>query len=80
GNTTGVNGAKDAAHIRVFSEGVRAAATRKDDLAQRANGGEDDSPSRALAKAIKRVAEREKGLDVIAVRRPDRFQRGGDHT
>jgi hypothetical protein len=80
GNTTGVNGAKDAAHVRVFSEGVRAAATRDDDLAQRANGGEDDSRSRALAKAIKRVAEREKGLEVIAVRRPDRFQRGGDHT
>ena len=47
--------------------------------AQRANGGEDDSPSRALAKAIKRVAGQAKGIEVIAVRRPDRFQRGGDH-
>jgi len=35
----------------------------------------------ALAKAIVRVAETDKGigLDVIAMRRPDRFQRGGDH-
>ncbi|WP_046348532.1 M28 family metallopeptidase [Sphingomonas changbaiensis] len=80
GNTHGVGGAHDDTHVRVFSEGIRADATREDDLAQRANGGEDDSPSRSLAKAIKRVAEQDKGLDVIAVRRPDRFQRGGDHT
>lgn len=79
GNTHGVGGAHDDAHVRVFSEGIRAAATREDDLAQRANGGEDDSPSRSLAKAVKRVAQSSKGLEVIAVRRPDRFQRGGDH-
>jgi hypothetical protein len=80
GNTHGVGGARDDTHVRVFSEGIRAVATREEDLAQRANGGEDDSPSRSLAKAIKRVAESGKGLEVIAVRRPDRFQRGGDHT
>ncbi len=79
GNTHGVGGAHDDTHVRVFSEGIRAAATREDDLAQRANGGEDDSPSRSLAKAVKRVAQSSKGLEVIAVRRPDRFQRGGDH-
>lgn len=80
GNTHGIGGAHDDARVRVFSEGIRLAATRDEDVAQRANGGEDDSPSRSLAKAIDRVAEREKGLDVIAVRRSDRFQRGGDHT
>ncbi|MFD1611825.1 M28 family metallopeptidase [Sphingomonas tabacisoli] len=80
GNTTGVGGARDDKHVRVFSEGIRAAATLDEDKAQRANGGEDDSPSRALAKAIKRVADREHGLGAMAVRRPDRFQRGGDHT
>jgi hypothetical protein len=79
GNTHGVGGAHDDTHVRVFSEGIRLAATRDDDLAQRANGGEDDSPSRSLAKAVKRVAQASKGLEVIAVRRPDRFQRGGDH-
>jgi Zn-dependent M28 family amino/carboxypeptidase len=80
GNTHGISGAHDDTHIRVFSEGIRAAGTREEDLAQRANGGENDSPSRSLAKAIKRVAGQEKGLGVIAVGRPDRFQRGGDHT
>jgi hypothetical protein len=79
GNTHGVGGAHDDTHVRVFSEGIRLAATREDDLAQRANGGEDDSPSRSLAKAVKRVAKASNGLEVIAVRRPDRFQRGGDH-
>ncbi|MBA2921228.1 M28 family peptidase [Sphingomonas sp. MAH-20] len=79
GNTHGVGGAHDDAYVRVFSEGIRAAATREDDLAQRANGGEDDSPSRSLAKAVKRIAQSSNGLEVIAVRRPDRFQRGGDH-
>lgn len=79
GNTHGVGGAHDDTHVRVFSEGIRIAASREDDLAQRANGGEDDSPSRSLAKAVKRVAQSSNGLEVIAVRRPDRFQRGGDH-
>ena len=79
GNTHGVGGARDDAHVRVFSEGVRLSGDLDAAKAQRANGGEDDSPSRALAKAIKRVAGQAKGIDVIAVRRPDRFQRGGDH-
>lgn len=80
GNTHGVSGAHDDTQVRVFSEGVRAAATLDEDKAMRANGGEDDSPSRSLTKAIRRVAERERGIGAMAVRRPDRFQRGGDHT
>jgi hypothetical protein len=50
-------------------------------LARRGIGGEDDGPSRALAKAAIRVGERNPaiGLEVLAVRRPDRFRRGGDH-
>jgi hypothetical protein len=80
GNTRGIGGASDDRQVRVFSEGVRLSGDLDAAKAQRANGGEDDSPSRALAKAIRRVAEREGGLAAMAVRRPDRFQRGGDHT
>lgn len=80
GNTHGIGGARDDKRVRVFSEGVRLSGDLDGAKAQRANGGEDDSPSRALAKAIKRVAGEAKGIEVIAVRRPDRFQRGGDHT
>ncbi len=85
GNTTGLSGQRVADRVRVFSEGVGAAAELDAVRALRMNGGEDDGPSRALAKAVRRIAERERGRDpgalsVLAVRRPDRFQRGGDHT
>lgn len=80
GNTHGIGGEHVDDRVRVFSEGITAAADLPGVKQQRAIGGEDDSPSRALAKAIVRVAAANKavGLDVIAVRRPDRFQRGGD--
>jgi hypothetical protein len=81
GNTHGIGGEHVDDRVRVFSEGIAAAADAAGIKQQRAIGGEDDSPSRALAKAVVRVAagDRAIGLDVIAVRRPDRFQRGGDH-
>jgi len=82
GNTHGIGGEHVDDTVRVFSEGVQAAIDPAGVRQQRAIGGEDDSPSRALAKAVVRVAAANRtsiGLDVIAVRRPDRFQRGGDH-
>ena len=80
GNTHGIGGEHIDNRVRVFSEGIRAAADADGIKAQRAIGGEDDSPSRALAKAVRRVAAaRHLPLEVVAVRRPDRFQRGGDH-
>lgn len=77
GNTHGIGGEHITDVVRVFSEGIQIAGNP----AERGNGGEDDSPSRALAKAVARVASAEPriGLKVFAVRRPDRFQRGGDH-
>lgn len=82
GNTTGQNGQIVADRVRVFSEGIRSAEDAKAGMTRRGIGGEDDGPSRALAKAIDDIAEANPqiGLDVFAVRRPDRFGRGGDHT
>ncbi|RVT39464.1 M28 family peptidase [Sphingobium algorifonticola] len=82
GNTLGTNGQIVDQRIRVFSEGIQSSADIKGALARRGIGGEDDSPSRALAKKIDGIAENTPsiGLDVFAVRRPDRFGRGGDHT
>ena len=81
GNTIGQNGERVADRVRVFSEGIREAEPIEAQLARRADGGEDDGPSRALAKAIDAVAETlPGGLDVFVVRRPDRFGRGGDHS
>ncbi|WP_189338303.1 M28 family peptidase [Sphingobium sp. SCG-1] len=82
GNTVGQNGTIVDRRVRVFSEGIGAAGDIKAALTRRGIGGEDDSPSRALAKKVDGIAEDNPdiGLDVFAVRRPDRFGRGGDHS
>ena len=81
GNTVGQDGRRVADRVRVFSEGIRQAEPLDAQMARGADGGEDDGPSRALAKAIDGVAEKMPGgLDVFVVRRFDRFSRGGDHT
>lgn len=80
GNTMGQNGVRVADRVRVFSEGIRASEGIEDQVRRRGDGGEDDGPSRALAKAVDKVASGVPGgLDVFVVRRPDRFGRGGDH-
>ncbi|OYY89933.1 MAG: peptidase M28 [Sphingomonas sp. 28-66-16] len=80
GNTMGQNGVRVADRVRVFSEGIRASEDLKEQLARRGNGGEDDGPSRMLAKTIDGIAAAiPGGLDVFVDRRPDRFGRGGDH-
>jgi hypothetical protein len=84
GNTYGMeNGIKNNTNVRVFSEGVPS--TVSGDTRALAslinNGGENDSPSRQLARYIKEVAERYVShLDVKMVYRRDRFLRGGDQT
>jgi hypothetical protein len=80
GNSIGQGGVVANKSVRVFSEGIRDSEDLKADLARRMNGGEDDGPSRALAKTIDQVAAGiPGGLDAFIVRRPDRFGRGGDH-
>ncbi|MBB6227235.1 hypothetical protein FHS79_001401 [Polymorphobacter multimanifer] len=80
GGTRGMAGQRVTDRVRVFSEGLRTSETPQEQLLRRANGAEDDGPSRALAKAIDHVAgDIRGGLDVVIVRRPDRFGRGGDH-
>lgn len=80
GGSRGLAGQQVTDRVRVFSEGLRTSELPQEQLLRRANGGEDDGPSRAVAKAIDDVAEGiPGGLDVFVVRRPDRFGRGGDH-
>ncbi len=80
GNTRGQDGRIVADRVRVFSEGLRFAEDEAAGRVRRGNGGEDDGPSRALAKAVARIAPGAKtGLTPFLVRRPDRFSRGGDH-
>ena len=80
GNTVGQDGRVVADKVRVFSEGIRSSEGEAAQRARRGNGGEDDGPSRALAKAIGKIAGQTRGsLTPFLVRRPDRFGRGGDH-
>lgn len=81
GNSCGSDGVCDAAHVRVFSEAVRADFTPEYLAALRSLGGENDSPSRNLSRFIDGIADRLNiGLDVRQVWRNDRFGRGGDHS
>ena len=80
GNSVGQGGVRVADRVRVFSEGIRASESLVEQVRRRGEGGEDDGPSRALAKLIDGVAEQDRrGIDVFVDRRPDRFGRGGDH-
>ena len=83
GNTHGMEtDLKDNLNVRVFSEGVPSVAA--DDKKTVANlialGGENDSPSRELARYVKEIGERYVDqLDVKLIYRRDRYLRGGDH-
>ncbi len=80
GNSLGQGGVVDANRVRVFSEGIRASEDLPQQQRRRGEGGEDDGPSRALAKTIDGIADViPGGFDVVIDRRPDRFGRGGDH-
>jgi hypothetical protein len=80
GNSKGQDGRIVADRVRVFSEGIRFSEGEGAQRERRGNGGEDDGLSRALAKAVARIAPKAAtGLTPFLVRRPDRFSRGGDH-
>ena len=71
---------QDHSLVRVFSEGVPAAATEQDIRRIRGLGGESDSGSRQVARYIAEVG-RVYGVGVkpVLVFRLDRYLRGGDH-
>jgi acetylornithine deacetylase/succinyl-diaminopimelate desuccinylase-like protein len=83
GNTHGMEtDLKDNRSVRVFSEGVPtvAAGNERQIASLISLGGENDSPSRELARYTKETAERYVDqLDVKLIYRRDRYLRGGDH-
>ena len=88
------NPQQDSTIVRVFSEGIPAAAlepfrppasqktmVREDVRAIRSIGSESDSDSRQLARYIAEVARTyQSQVKPMLVFRPDRYLRGGDHT
>ncbi|WP_137679241.1 M28 family peptidase [Aurantiacibacter suaedae] len=80
GGSCGSDGVCDNAHVRVFSEGLRADASEQDAARMRSLGGQDDSPSRNVSRWLDGLADDfVGGLDVRQVFRADRMGRGGDH-
>ena len=80
GSSLGGNGVHDARTVRVFSEGVPSNETLAEANTRRSVGGENDAPSRQLARFIKETGEAYvPQMKVMMVYRRDRYGRGGDH-
>ena len=75
-----LNRQQDAGVVRVFSEGIPAAATDAEIKRLRALGGESDSSSRELARYIAETGRAyESEVKPLLIFRQDRYLRGGDH-
>ena len=80
GSSLGGNGVRDPHTVRVFSEGVPSNETPAEATTRRSVGGENDSPSRQLARFIKETGEHYvPAMKVLMIYRRDRYGRGGDH-
>ncbi len=80
GSSLGGNGVHDPRTVRVFSEGVPSNETTQEATTRRSVGGENDSPSRQLARFIKETSETYvPAMKVWMIYRRDRYGRGGDH-
>lgn len=80
GSFTGDDGFEDPHVIRVFAEGPPLTENATVRAQRLSVGGENDSPTRNLARFIHEVGENEyTEMNVSIVYRLDRFLRGGDH-
>jgi Peptidase family M28 len=71
---------QDSSVVRVFSEGLAAAAGDAEIKRIRSLGGENDSTSRELARYIADIGRSyDAGVKPLLIFRLDRFLRGGDH-
>ena len=79
GNALDGTGA-DPRTVRLFVEGVPTSETAAQAATRRSVGGENDGPSRQLARFVTDVAQNEDtGMTVRVVWRRDRYLRGSDH-
>ena len=80
GSSRSDTGKRDNRSIRVFSEGVPTDETPAQAALRKSVGGENDSPSRQLARYIKETgAKYLPQFKVNLIYRRDRYLRGGDH-
>ncbi|MGC4896836.1 M20/M25/M40 family metallo-hydrolase [Micromonospora sp. DT31] len=80
GSSTADDGTRDPRTVRLFAEGVPTAETPAEASVRQSVGGENDSPSRQLARFVRDVADNAAtGMDVRVIYRRDRYLRGSDH-
>jgi hypothetical protein len=81
GSSRSEKGDIDRGSVRLFAQGVPATAKPDDELlALLREGGENDTPPRELARAIRDIAGRYvPSFKVRVIYRADRYLRGGDH-
>jgi len=80
GGVTTYKNAPDRQSIRVFSEGVPSNETTQEANTRRSVGGENDSPSRQLARYVKEMDDIYlPKFKAVMIYRRDRYGRGGDH-
>lgn len=81
GNTRSADGKVERGKVRLFAEGVPPVKELNDTvLAALRTGGENDLPTRQLARYVKEAAERHvPAMKVDIIWRRDRYLRGGDH-
>ena len=80
GSSTGDRGQRDPFTVRVFSEGIPTTETPEQAELRQSIGGENDGPSRQLARYIKEVGQNSAtDMTVRLIWRRDRYLRGGDH-
>jgi len=81
GSSSAFDGTRpDPRTVRLFVEGVPTAETASQAALRRSIGGENDGPSRQLARFVRDVAENDHtGMTVRTIWRRDRFLRGSDH-
>ena len=80
GNIEGVDGVIDNRSFRIFSEPFSVLATERELKRKRFYGGENDSPSRQLARYVHQATQTYlPEMNPIMIYRLDRFGRGGHH-
>jgi hypothetical protein len=81
GNSHAPDGTVDRHTVRLFAQGVPPVSSPSDELLQLLrSGGENDTPPRELARAIRDIgAQYVPSMNIRVIYRADRYLRGGDH-
>jgi Zn-dependent M28 family amino/carboxypeptidase len=81
GSSTADDGTRYKHLVRLFAEGVPTSETAQQASIRQAVGGENDGPSRQLARFIREVSDnRVTGMDVRTIYRRDRYLRASDQV